>query len=106
VKSGGKTSLKRFLLSDREYAGGALFAGERVHRFADLTTRKHYPGLHRVSLWVNGREVASTELQVLAGAASELTGARDERNTQAEPVKLTQAQAQAQTSASGGLEQL
>ncbi len=67
VKSGGKSSLKRFLLSDREYGGGALFAGERVHRFADLTTRKHYPGRHRLSLWVNGREVAATELLLTAG---------------------------------------
>lgn len=64
VKSGGKTSLKRFLLSDREYAGGAVAQGVRVHRFADLSTRKHYSGLHRVTLWVNGRESASAELQV------------------------------------------
>jgi 3-methyladenine DNA glycosylase AlkC len=64
VKSGGKTSLKRFLLSDREYAGGASASSVRVHRFADLTTRKHYSGLHLVTLWVNGREVASAELLV------------------------------------------
>lgn len=64
VKSGGKTSLKRFLLSDREYAGGASASGARVHRFADLSTRKHYSGLHRVTLWVNGREVAASELLV------------------------------------------
>ncbi|WP_424768693.1 DNA alkylation repair protein [Paenibacillus sp. sgz302251] len=64
VKSGGKTSLKRFLLSDREYAGGAVFEGERIHRFADLTTRKHYSGVHRISLWVNGRELVSAELLV------------------------------------------
>jgi len=64
VKSGGKTSLKRFLLSDREYAGGASASSARVHRFADLTTRKHYSGLHLVTLWVNGREVASAELLV------------------------------------------
>ena len=64
VKSGGKTSLKRFLLSDREYAGGASASGVRVHRFADLTTRKHYSGLHLLTLWVNGREVAECELLV------------------------------------------
>ncbi|WP_028612733.1 DNA alkylation repair protein [Paenibacillus harenae] len=64
VKSGGKTSLKRFLLSDREFAGGAAPEGSRVHRFADLTTRKHYAGIHRISIWVNGREAASAELQL------------------------------------------
>lgn len=64
VKSGGKTSLKRFLLSDREFAGGAIAEASRVHRFADLSTRKHYTGVHRVTLWVNGREQAAAELLV------------------------------------------
>ncbi|CAM4094368.1 hypothetical protein L1N85_10485 [Paenibacillus alkaliterrae] len=70
VKSGGKTSLKRFLLSDREYAGGEVFEGVRVHRFADLTTRKHYSGTHRLTLWVNGRESASAVLQVTEAEAT------------------------------------
>jgi 3-methyladenine DNA glycosylase AlkC len=70
VKSGGKTSLKRFLLSDREYAGGAFASGTRVHRFADLTTRKHYSGLHRITLWVNGKEVAESELLVMEAEAT------------------------------------
>lgn len=65
VKSGGKTSLKRFLLSDREYAIGEQGEGVRTHRFADLTTRKHYPGEHAVTLWVNGVEVARTSLTLL-----------------------------------------
>lgn len=62
VKSGGKTSLKRFLLSDREFTQGEVIEHMRVHRFADLTTRKHYPGTHVITLWVNGAEFASTEL--------------------------------------------
>jgi 3-methyladenine DNA glycosylase AlkC len=70
VKSGGKTSLKRFLLSDREYAGGASASGTRVHRFADLSTRKHYSGLHRFTLWVNGKEVADSELLVMEAEAT------------------------------------
>lgn len=65
VKSGGKTSLKRFLLSDRDYVPGETGSGTRIHRFADLTTRKHYPGLHAVTLWVNGTEVARTEMILL-----------------------------------------
>ncbi|MGO4370334.1 DNA alkylation repair protein [Paenibacillus sp. MCAF20] len=64
VKSGGKTSQKRFLLSDKEYAGGAVASGTRTHRFADLTTRKHYEGVHRLTLWVNGVQAASSELLV------------------------------------------
>lgn len=64
VKSNGSTSLKRFLLSDREYETGKRVEGTRIHRFAELTTRKHYPGNHVFTLWVNGIEVARTELQV------------------------------------------
>lgn len=64
VKAGGKTSMKRFLLSDRVYARGEKAAGKRVHRFADLTTRKHYEGPHVFTLWVNGIEIARTELQL------------------------------------------
>ncbi|WP_338554212.1 DNA alkylation repair protein [Paenibacillus sp. KS-LC4] len=64
IKASGKPSQKRFLLSDREYAGGVEVTLSRVHRFADLTTRKHYPGIHRITLWVNGVQIAKTELQL------------------------------------------
>lgn len=64
VKSAGSTSLKRFLLSDRAFAPGIRVEGTRTHRFADLSTRKHYAGNHGVTLWVNGVEVARTELLV------------------------------------------
>ncbi|WP_046229511.1 DNA alkylation repair protein [Paenibacillus algorifonticola] len=64
IKASGKPSQKRFLLSDREYGGGAEVTLSRVHRFADLTTRKHYPGLHRITLWVNGVQAAETELKL------------------------------------------
>ncbi|MCR2804214.1 DNA alkylation repair protein [Paenibacillus soyae] len=71
VKAGGKTSLKRFLLSDREFAIRELVKGTRIHRFADLTTRKHYEGRHAVTIWVNGVEVARTELTLVrAGTES------------------------------------
>ncbi|WP_168118690.1 DNA alkylation repair protein [Paenibacillus sp. HB172176] len=65
VKANGKTSLKRFLLSDRLYAGGETLDGLRVHSFANLTTRKHYSGKHELTLWVNGKEAARTSLTLL-----------------------------------------
>jgi 3-methyladenine DNA glycosylase AlkC len=64
VKSGGRTSRKLFLLSDKTVPGGTSLKGTRTHRFADLTTRRHYPGEHRIALLVNGREVAHTFLQL------------------------------------------
>lgn len=71
VKAGGKTSRKLFLLSDKTVPGGARLSAVRTHRWADLTTRRHYPGGHRIALLVNGREVASTELILEAAVPEE-----------------------------------
>ncbi|MEK3902035.1 MULTISPECIES: hypothetical protein [unclassified Paenibacillus] len=62
VKAGGKTSRKLFLLSDKTVPGGTRLSGTRTHRWANLTTRKHYPGAHTIVLLVNGRAVADTLL--------------------------------------------
>ncbi|GMK40771.1 hypothetical protein PCCS19_38270 [Paenibacillus sp. CCS19] len=64
VKAKGKTSRKLFLLSDKTVHGGGVVSGQRTHHFADLTTRKHYPGEHRIVLLVNGVEVAGTSLNL------------------------------------------
>ncbi|MGF7047374.1 3-methyladenine DNA glycosylase AlkC [Paenibacillus sp. DS2015] len=58
VKARGQTSRKSFLLSDKTVTGGARLNGIRTHSWRELTTRRHYPGEHRISLLVNGREVA------------------------------------------------
>jgi hypothetical protein len=36
----------------------------RAQRFQDFTTRKHYPGAHRLDIVVNGRVSASAEFEV------------------------------------------
>ncbi|MEK4352474.1 hypothetical protein MKX41_16600 [Paenibacillus sp. FSL R5-0475] len=64
VKATGRTSRKSFLLSDKTVPGGTILTGKRTHRWADLTTRRHYPGEHRIVLLVNGREVADTLLKL------------------------------------------
>ncbi|RSL33931.1 hypothetical protein D7Z54_07380 [Salibacterium salarium] len=66
VKSRQNTSRKLFLLSDKEGKGGTIVKGERAHDWSDLSTRKHYPGLHYIGLYVNGVEVASTEINLTA----------------------------------------
>ncbi|PYI51577.1 DNA alkylation repair protein [Paenibacillus flagellatus] len=58
VKANGRPSRKLFKLSEKEYAPGATALRFR-HKFAQLTTRKHYPGEHRVAIIVNGAETAS-----------------------------------------------
>ncbi|MEC0242535.1 DNA alkylation repair protein [Paenibacillus dokdonensis] len=62
VKANGQTSRKLFLLSDKTVSGGSDLTGARKHSWADLTTRRHYPGEHRIMLLVNGQEVAETML--------------------------------------------
>ncbi len=62
VKASGRTSRKLFLAIDKIVPGGQLLAGVRTHSWADLTTRRHYPGHHRIVLSVNGKEVAETVL--------------------------------------------
>lgn len=64
VKLRGRTSRKKFLLSDKTVPGGARLSGARTHRWLDLTTRRHYPGEHRIVLLVNGQEVACAVLQL------------------------------------------
>ena len=62
VKANGRTSRKSFLLSDKTVPGGTRLSGERTHRWSDLTTRRHYPGEHKIALIVNGWEVAFDHL--------------------------------------------
>lgn len=65
VKANGTISRKIFLLSDRRIGGGTVLKGEKTCSFADLSTRRHYPGIHRIVLLVNGQESAETKLKLL-----------------------------------------
>lgn len=58
-------SRKKFLLSDRIFTAGESIMKERVHKWKDLTTRVHYPGMHRIVLLANGMEVAYTDLELI-----------------------------------------
>jgi len=55
VKSKGKLSQKVFQIIEKKYAPGSHII-KRKHSFKDLTTRKHYPGEHFISIIVNGVE--------------------------------------------------
>jgi 3-methyladenine DNA glycosylase AlkC len=58
VKARGNQSRKAFVLWDKGINGGEIISGKRTHSWADLTTRRHYPGSHPIILLVNGREAA------------------------------------------------
>ncbi|MCL2364762.1 MAG: DNA alkylation repair protein [Defluviitaleaceae bacterium] len=56
VKANGKTARKIFQLSEQTMKAGETKRYVKKHAFIDLSTRKHYPGTHRVTLVVNGVE--------------------------------------------------
>ena len=56
VKFNGKRSRKIFKISEVSLKENEKKSYVRKHSFADLSTRKHYPGTHSVTLIVNGVE--------------------------------------------------
>jgi 3-methyladenine DNA glycosylase AlkC len=64
VKATGRTSQKRFHLSEKkQFTGTESF--ERRISFKDLSTRKHYPGTHRLAILINGQETAAVAFEVV-----------------------------------------
>jgi 3-methyladenine DNA glycosylase AlkC len=61
AKAGGKTSTKVFKLKTVELGSKETLAFTKTLSLADLTTRKHRPGRHRVEVLLNGRAVALGE---------------------------------------------
>ena len=61
MKSNGKTGPKVFKLKTVELAPRASLHFEKTLSLADLTTRRHYPGRHRVEVLLNGRALALGE---------------------------------------------
>ena len=66
VKANGKTAPKVFILSEAEHQERHK-RFQRKQSFARMTTRRHYPGEHRIELRVNGLVLAATTVEVLAG---------------------------------------
>jgi 3-methyladenine DNA glycosylase AlkC len=67
VKANGTASRKVFQISEkREFQGNAVIA--KTQSFMDMTTRKHYEGIHRLSVIVNGTEMASAAFCVTGRA--------------------------------------
>lgn len=66
VKASSRRSRKIFRISELTFGrtGRKLYA--RSHSFADTRVRKHYPGIHSVTLIVNGAERGTLDFEVLA----------------------------------------
>lgn len=64
AKATNKQSRKIFKITENTYAPGKPVSFSRKQSFADMTTRKHYPGPHSISIVVNGVEKAKTAFVV------------------------------------------
>ncbi|HNM27872.1 MAG TPA: hypothetical protein PKL15_20665, partial [Saprospiraceae bacterium] len=61
----GKVSSKVFKIKEMVMSAGASESIARRQRFTDFTTRKHYPGLHRLRILVNGMALTEQTFQVV-----------------------------------------
>ncbi len=63
IKANGKTSPKVFQIKEANFGPGTHKIRFTQH-FQNLTTRKHYPGIHKIELVVNGKVLAETEVEL------------------------------------------
>ena len=64
VKANGKRSRKIFQISEISMKANKTKAYTKSHSFADLTTRKHYPGTHSVTPIINGTERGTLDFEL------------------------------------------
>ena len=65
LKSNGSHSGKIFHVAEKKFDAGQKLTFRRSVSMKDLTTRKHYPGEHRLHVLINGKKYASTSFDVL-----------------------------------------
>ena len=66
VKSGGKRNKKIFQISEILLKENERKTYTKNHSFANLSTRKHYPGTHSITLIVNGAERGTLDFELKA----------------------------------------
>lgn len=66
VKRAGHAARKVFKIAERAFAAGQAAVFARSHRFRDFSTRKHYPGRHRIAVVVNGVQRAARSVMLTA----------------------------------------
>ena len=65
VKAKGKRSRKIFQISEINIKANTKKNYQKRHSFADVTTRKHYPGTHSLTLIVNGEEKGTLDFELV-----------------------------------------
>jgi len=64
VKSGGKPSSKIFQISEISMKANQQKAYAKSHSLADVSVRKHYPGVHAITLIESGAERGTLSFEV------------------------------------------
>jgi len=65
MKANGKHNRKIFQISEITFKANQKKVYEKTHSFEELSTRKHYPGLHKITLIVNGVQQGTLEFELL-----------------------------------------
>ena len=63
VKANGSLSKKVFKMTENNYKPGS-HSFSRKQFFGDMSTRKHYPGTHEISIIINGEEKEKTTFEL------------------------------------------
>ena len=66
VKANGGQSRKIFQITESSFTANQEKTYVKTHSFADLSSRKHYPGTHSLTLIANGTEQGRLDFEVLA----------------------------------------
>jgi 3-methyladenine DNA glycosylase AlkC len=65
VRASGKRSVKVFKLREFEIEVGESRTVQKKHSFKPVTTRRYYPGSHRIEIQVNGRLHGGVDFEIL-----------------------------------------
>ena len=68
ARPNGRTGRKVFKISESQSTAAARVISRR-QSCADLSTRRHHPGPHRLTILINGRPKADIEFQLLLPSA-------------------------------------
>lgn len=66
VKANGKQSRKMFKISELLLRKNERRVYTKAHSFADVSVRKHYPGIHSITLVVNGVEQGTLDFEAVS----------------------------------------
>ena len=64
IKSNGQSAPKVFKLKTVEFGAREAIPFAKNLSLADLSTRRHYPGVHKIEVLLNGRAVALGEFRL------------------------------------------